>query len=75
MKDDRAVSNRAASGRVAAVHAQIAVVAFLLVGQLWMLTVAWDELELGHTEAVVTLAIASAASFLVSLGVLLAHRE
>lgn len=66
---------RSTEGRIAAVHAQIAIVAFLVVGQLWMLTVAWDELEQGHIAAVSSLAVASAVSFLICLATLLAYRE
>ena len=75
MRDERRSPPRPATGRVAAVHAQIALVISLLVGQLWLLTAAWDELELEHLDAVVTLAIASGILFLLGLGVLLAHRE
>lgn len=47
----------------------------MVVAQLWLLTAAWDELELGHVESVLTLTAASAVAFLVSLGVLIAFRE
>lgn len=75
MNDYRDTPPRATSGRVAAVHAQIAIAAFLVVGQLWMLTAAWNELELGNVEIVATLGIASAVSFVLCLGTLLALRD
>ncbi len=75
MKSYRGPDERGTSGKIAAVHAQIAVVALVVVGQLWLLTVAWNQLLSGHTMGVVTSMVVSGLGFLLSVGTLLAYRE
>lgn len=75
MKAYRPADERGTSGKIAAVHAQIGIAALMVVGQLWLLTIALNEFLLGHVMGAVTTALASALAFLASLGALLAYRE
>ncbi|MCL5960193.1 MAG: hypothetical protein M1358_12930 [Chloroflexi bacterium] len=75
MKIYRAPDVRRTSGNIAAVHAQIAIVALVVVGQLWLLTVGLDLLLSGDTTGAVTSAVVSGLGFLISLGAILAYRE
>ncbi len=75
MRDRRGIDERATSGRISVVHAQIALVVVVVIGQLWLLTVAWNLSQLGQVVGVVAATIASGLGFLVSLGTLLVYRE
>lgn len=64
-----------AAGRVALVEAQLLLVITVVVLQLWLLTVALEELLAGHAEGVWWLVAFSGLGFLAALLVLAARRE
>lgn len=75
MKTYRGVDPRGTSGKISVVHAQITVVALVVIGQLWLLTVALEQLQTGEMMGVVTATLISGAGFLLSLSTLLAFRD
>ena len=62
-------------GKMAAVHAQIALAAVAVVVQLWLLTTSLDAFLAGEIAPLWSFAVVSAAAFLGSLGLLVATRE
>ncbi len=62
-------------GRIASVHAQIALAAVAVIVQLWLLSTSLNAFLSGETGALWSFAIISAVAFLGNLGLLLASRE